>query len=309
MSRSNVGQERILKLLVLLLQRPGRYTKAELAEYFGRDERTIYRDVKLLRQVGFEVSEVDGRYRLIENKQLEKLDRLLHFSAADRDYLRSVLEKHYPNSDQNHRILRRLERFYDFDRLGYQKLRRPYLAKIDALQKAQDEQRVAVLRGYRSTSSNRVADRRVEPFHLMPEHDLVQTFDLDAGGLRHFRLSRFGRVELTDERWQHENQHRIQLADPFHIVSDAQEWVRVRLTVGGYNELVERFPLTEQHILPDAEPGIYEFAAKVNAQFWGLSNFLMGNFHHVVEVGEPAGLRRLLVAQANEMNKKLNFFD
>lgn len=83
--------------------------------------------------------------------------------------------------------------------------------------------------------------------------------------------------------------------DPFRIVSDEQAMVHLRLRVGGYNELVERFPLSKAYIQEDAEEeGIYDFQCRVNRKFYGLTNFILGFHHQVVEVLEPEELKEHL---------------
>ena len=85
---------------------------------------------------------------------------------------------------------------------------------------------------------------------------------MEQKGLRHFRLSRFTRVIITDETWEHEGHHVIRKTDPFRIVDNDQIFLHIRFKMGAKNELLERFPLTKNHILETDDEGIYDLQCK-----------------------------------------------
>ena len=125
---------------------------------------------------------------------------------------------------------------------------------------------------------------------------------MDKKELRHFRISRIKRIRPTETPWAYEDQHQVLATDPFRIVDDRQVMVHLRLKVGAYNELVERFPLSKAYIQEDAqEEGIYDFQARVNHQFFGLTNFILGFHHQIVEVLEPEGLKAHLRGEMDRM--------
>ena len=79
--------------------------------------------------------------------------------------------------------------------------------------------------------------------------------------------------------------------DPFRIVDDRQVMVHLRLKVKFTTSWWE-LP-TFQGLHPGGRPGrgIYDFQARVNHQFFGLTNFILGFHHQIVEVLEPEGLK------------------
>jgi predicted DNA-binding transcriptional regulator YafY len=135
----------------------------------------------------------------------------------------------------------------------------------------------------------------VEPFKVNVVEDTVQTYDVVRNKVNHFRISRAARVTVTDRPWQHEAQHINREIDPFRIVNDDQVMVHLRLNLAAYNELTERFPSTQRHIMEASTPNMYDFQCKVNSQFLGLSNFILGFFHYgAIEIGQPDSLRQHL---------------
>lgn len=294
---------RIVHILRTLIESPNRYTARELAERHGVSADTIEGDFHAFRTAGFEIKPDEKfRYAFIRDKPYQQLKDLLHFSEEDQALLYQAIDN-LPSQTERHRKLRaKLGSLYDFGRLGHAYLRKPYLSKVDLLEQARREKRQAVLEGYRSSNSNTISDRSVEPFHVQPAEDTVQTFDVEKGVVNHFRISRIGRVRLLDESWQHAGHHNIRQCDPFRIVGNDQIMVHLRMQVGAYNELIERFPLTKSHIEEAQEPGVYDFQCSVNSQFLGLANFILGFHHQGIEILAPDALRERLREVVSKMD-------
>ncbi|MFZ4475360.1 MAG: helix-turn-helix transcriptional regulator [Saprospiraceae bacterium] len=293
---------RIARLIRAIVERPNHYTKKALAELYVVSEDTIKGDIEAIRNGGFElITDERYRYYFVLDKPHKQLKHLLHFSEEDQLLLYQAIDTLPCTTERQQQLKNKLGSLYDFTRLGHAYLRKPYLSKVDLLEQARKEKRQAILVGYHSSNSNTISDRVVEPFHVSPSEDTVQTFDVDKGLVNHFRISRFTRVRLLETAWQHEGHHIIRRTDPFRIVGNEQVHVRVRLKVGAYNELTERFPLTKGHIVEDAMEGMYEFQCMVNSQFFGLSNFILGYYHQGIVVLEPEDLVLHLREEINKM--------
>ena len=245
----------------------------------------------MLKNVGLTIeSDQKSRYALVIEKPYRELKDLLHFSEEEQLLLYQAIDN-LPNSTSRHQKLKtKLGSLYDFSRLGHSYLRKPYLTKVDLLERAQKEKKQVLLEDYYSSNSSKIGNRTVEPFHVSPSEDMLHAVDLEKKMVRHFRLSRFSRVKLLDTSWEQEKLHIIMQTDPFRIVSDNQVMVHLRLSVGAFNELTERYPLTRIHIVPAEKPEVFDFQCRVNHQFLGLSNFILGFYHLDIEVLEPESL-------------------
>lgn len=297
---------RIVRIIIDLLDKQMGYTKKELMAKYDKGEDMILEDISILRLAGF-IIETDKkhRYAFKENKPYKQLKNLLHFSEDDKFLLERAIDQVAPHTKSGERLKRKLGALYDYHKLGHAYLRKPYLTKLDLLEKAQQEKKVVILEDYRSSNSNNISNRNVEPFYINPSDDSLHAFDIDKKELRHFRISRFKRVLSTDIDWQFEGFHHIKLTDPFRINDDNQISVHIRFDVGAYNELIERFPKTELYIQEDAEVGIYDFQCKVNHKFIGLTNFILGFHHQLVEIVEPEILREHISEELEKIRKKL----
>ncbi len=296
---------RIALLLRVLIDSPNRYTVRDLAARYGVSADTIEGDFAAFRAAGFEIKPDEKfRYAFIRDKPYQRLKDLLHFSEEDQALLYQAIDN-LPNQTERHRRLKsKLGSLYDFGRLGHAYLRKPYLNKVDLLEQARQEKKQVVLENYHSSSSGTVEDRTVEPFHVSPENDMVQTYDVVKKKVNHFRISRFVRVRILDAPWQFEGHHNIRYTDPFRIVGNDNDpvMVHLRLGVGACNELTERFPLTKNYIEETAKKGVYDFQCRVNSQFLGLSNFILGFHHQGIEIIEPDALREHLRTVVANMN-------
>jgi predicted DNA-binding transcriptional regulator YafY len=293
---------RILKLQRLLLEQPFRYTKRQLAERIGIKPDAMKDYFDNLKTAGYEVKfDEQYRYGFSADKTYEELKDFLHFSKKEQEFLLDVINRLGHHDPSLEKLKRKIVSIYDFSRLGNPTLRKPHLSKIDLLEQAKREKRQVILLEYHSSNSNDISDRRVEPFDPNPANDMLQAFDINKKDIRHFRISRVTRIQLTNDPWAHETLHRVEATDPFYIVDDNQVPVHLRLTVGAKNELVERFPLSQVYIQPAEEPGIYDFQCKVNCQFKGLTNFILGFYHRIVEVLHPDALIEHLNKEVQNM--------
>ena len=293
---------RLTRVLRAVLEYPFGYTKQSLADTYGVSRDTISGDFRALESAGFVLDKDERhRYAFKVDKPLRQLKDLLHFSEEDQAALYQAIDNLPIGSERARNLKAKLGSLYDFHRLGYAYLRKPHLAKVDLLLQAKAEKRQVYLIDYRSSNSNAIGTRKVEPFHISPADDTLQAFDVDKHILRHFRISRFSRVQITELPWRHEGHHNIMHVDPFRIVDNDQRMIHLRLGVGAYNELVERYPLTRSHIEVTEDANVFDFQCAVNHRFYGLTNFILGFHHQVIEVLAPEDLKAHLREEVAKM--------
>lgn len=293
---------RIMRIMRALIERPYGYTIQQLADRYGVHADTIRGDFEACRNADF-ILDMDDRHRyaFVPDQPLRQLKELLHFTEEDQFLLDQAIDLIAVQSVRGDRLKRKLASLYDFRKLGHSYLRKPYLSKIDRVQEAREKKVRVILRDYRSSNSNTVTDRLVEPFHASPADDILHAYDVVLEKIRHYRISRFTRVEMTDAAWEFEHRHIVMPTDPFRIVDAKQVNVHIRMRVGAYNELVERFPVTRAYLQESHEPDVFDFQCMVNHQFLGLTNFILGHHHQVIEVLEPEALIDLLNSEAKKM--------
>ena len=294
---------RLLRIMRALLERPHGYTLRQLADIYKKSKGTIKNDFRAFKDAGFVLDyDTKFRYAFVQDQPYKELKDLLHFSEEEQFILEEAIDQIERHTKRGKRLKAKLGSLYNYRKLGHSYLRRPYLSKVDLLVQAQKEGRRVYLEAYRSSNSNTVSNRYVEPFHISPPDDMLHAFDVEKKALRHFRISRFVRVRLTEKPWEYEDQHSVMRTDVFRIVESKQVMVHLRLGVGAYNELVERFPLTKAYIQEDTQQEKYDFQAMVNHRFWGVTNFILGYYHQGIEVLEPESLLQHLRQTIEQMD-------
>lgn len=300
----NSPKYRLLAILKNLLERPYYYTRKMLATQYNVNADTIKKDFNELRDADFMVT-LDEKYRyaIVPNKSMEFLEDVLFFTEAEKDYLLEALIKSNVPDRRLEKIREKLETIYDVSKLGSSLFSKTFLTKANLLEQAKQQKRVVKLINYRSTNSSDVTDRMIEPFSVSTKEDILHAFDTNKKEIRHFRISRIERVEIQNTPWQYETQHYVMATDPFRIVKDQQVRVHIKLKVGGYNELIERFPLTQAYLHPSAEEAdVFDFECKVNESFYGLTNFILGYHEHIIEIVEPESLIEHIKAHIGRIN-------
>jgi len=300
----NSPKYRLLAILKDLLERPNHHTRKMLATKYNVNVDTIKKDFNELRDADFMVKpDKKHRYAIVPNKSMEFLEDVLFFTETEKDFLLDALVKANATDRRLEKIREKLETIYDVSKLGSSLFSKTFLTKANLLEQAKQQKRVVKLINYRSTNSSDVTDRMVEPFSVSTKEDILQAFDTDKQVIRHFRISRIERVELQKLDWAYETRHYVTATDPFRIVNDRQVRVHIKLKVGGYNELTERFPLTQAYLQPSAdEAGIFDFECKVNERFFGLTNFILGYHEHIIEIVEPESLIEHIKAHIGRIN-------
>ncbi len=298
-------RERVIQVLLRILLHPYKFTRRDLAKHFEVSKDTIDEDIEAIMATGLQFHQDRPHYRcaVLPDTTFRELEHLQPLTKEDRFLINDALER-FASSAKAHYLRNKLESLYDFQQLGLRALRRPALERIERLEAAKQQQQAVVLKNYHS-NSNEIRDRRVEPFHIDADLDTLQAFDLDSGETRHFRLSRIERVETTGQPWQHARSHVLKYTDVFRIADNEQVSVQLRLDVMAHNALVEAYPMARYETSPGAAPNTFHFQARVNSQFYGLINFIMGNASHVEVLG-PEGLKQRIREEAENILKKIS---
>lgn len=300
-------RERIINVFLLILSKPYRYTVRELSQELGATLKVIREDIQILREQGFDIppsSEHQNRLGINLRREYKELEYLQPLSDSDKATLKRALNYHLSEKDAAY-LGQKLDNLYDFQQLNLRALRQPALDRIDQLTRARKEKRRVILKDYRSAHSNEVSDRTVEPFVIDPAVDLLHAYNVEQRQTRHYRLSRITRIQVLEEVWQYESDHRHKVTDIFGIVNNQQVFIHLTVNVFAYNWLLEHFPATKSYLEPAADEHTWDLQCKVNKEFLALKPFLAANAEHVI-IHKPAALREEMVAFAKKMQKKFS---
>jgi predicted DNA-binding transcriptional regulator YafY len=299
------GRTRSLRILFAIVESPFIYTRKRLAEKYEVDESTIKKDFEAFKEGGFTlVADKHYRYGLSAEKKYDNLIKHLIFTKKEEDILTEALQKMGTNDKAVDKLQKKLSRVYDVSKLN-NVFDKNFLTKMDLLEKAIKDKKVVILKDYHSTNSSTVRNRTVEVFSVSAEDDIVHAYDLEDKNIKHFRISRISKLDITQTDWQYESSHYIQSTDCFRIHDNKQVSVHLRIKVGAYNQLLEQYPTARTFLKPTSEsPDAYDFQCKVNHRFFGLSNFIMGNYRNIEAIYEPESLIEYVEGEARKLLEK-----
>jgi predicted DNA-binding transcriptional regulator YafY len=296
---------RTLKIFRIIIESSKRYTKQALAQKFNVSKDTIEDAFKAIKTAGFNLEHDNSfRYHIVLDKSFEYLKSLLVFSTKEENLIIEGLQNIKHDNTTVERLMRKISRIYDASKMN-NTFNKNFLTKMDILEKSILDENVVIFKNYHSTNSNTIKDRHVEVFQVNAEDDIVHAYDLQEQAVRHFRISRISRVDATEKPFEFKKRHIPQPTDPFRIHDTQQVKVHLRLKVRAYNQLLEQYPVTRAYLKPSSEsPDVYDFECKVNHRFYGLSNFIMGEYESITEILEPESLIDFIKEEAKKIIEK-----
>lgn len=265
--------ERLLRLLMLLIGKR-LYTRKELAERSGISERTIYRYLDTIESAGFILDRKDDTYCLkTDTPTIRTLQELLHFSNEEAYLLFNTISQLQGASPLKDCLARKLNTLYDFRALAQLKDGNIH-EQVHLLSEAIRNRQQVCLRNYRSSNSENITDRKVEPFDFLADYTAVWCYDTVSNSCKQFKISRIQEVQLSDSSWQFAEKHQIPFTDAFRM-SDSKPFTEVEalLNLKACNLLKEEFPLAEEYIQQEDQG--YRLRVPI-ANFHGIGRFVLG---------------------------------
>ena len=301
-------RERIIKLMLLILGNPYTYTRKNIEKKLGITQKVFEEDIQILRNLNLtvEYKRPNYTYAILPEKGFKELEYLSPLSDKDRARITNALRT-IPDKERLY-LNKKLDSLYDFQKLGIRALRKPALEKIDRLEMAKKKEVCVILENYYSNSSN-PRNRKVEPFAVDANLDTLQAYDVEGKGkgIRHFKLNRIDRVIiLNDEPWHFKTEHHPKKTDVFRIADDNKVMVHLELDMQGRNVLLDTFPQAREFLEKGTEANTFDFQSEVNASFYGITNFILGNSENVTVIG-PDSLKEHLQKRARKIIDKYNF--
>jgi predicted DNA-binding transcriptional regulator YafY len=297
-----MDQQKMQKLLRLLMMLSGKrfYPIREIKERLECGDRTAYRYLETFESAGFLIEKNKGNYRLQKsNTQVRTLLNLVHFSEEELVIIYETLELIEGTSPMKEQLIRKLNVLYDYKAL--EQLRQgDDLTKIQVLSDAIQNKKQVILKNYRSSNSDKITDRKVEPFDYLPDYRSVWCYEYESKSCKQFKLARIHEIELINRDWENEDLHKVHFTDAFRISSlKSIGKIEAKLSLKAYNLLLEEFPLSHEFI--KEEKGFYDLKIPV-AGYQGIGRFVMG-LPGEIEVLGNKGFKEFV-----KMEKK-KFFD
>lgn len=258
---------------------------AQLAERTQLHPRRIYRLLEVFPHAGLTLERQRHSYRISADAPfLRRVTSFLHFTPDEVLTLQQILTA-VPNHSVQARLLReKLERSSSESLFIPPDVDEVTGRNIRTIFEAIEEKRIVVLKGYRSSRSQK-RDRFVEPYAFLPGNRDVRCFEINSQTNKTFNLSRADAVELVDLRWSFPNEHRPLMVDLFHFSGETTTEVRLRLGALAKGVLLDEYPQAENQLTQEDESHWLWTAAFCSMK--GIGRFVMGLLEDIEIVDSP----------------------
>lgn len=273
--------------MLLMLTENRQWTIDMMCERLGLQRRNIYYYLEFFKQAEFGVKKRNGYYYISRQSPfISKLCDVVKFSDAEAITIRRMLDASDSKDPLVQSIKNKLERFYDFNIIEKTLLNKEQAKMVQKIYEAIASERMIIIHDYSSPHSSSVMNRIVEPFLLMNGNRDLRAYEQSSKMNKTFRISRMGRIELTDKPWENRNKHRQMFTDYFNFSGEQPQEVTLRLDQLSYNVLMEEYPQAERDITPDEDGRHWTFRASVCSMI-GIGRFVLGLFDHIEIINSP----------------------
>ncbi|MBQ3635077.1 MAG: WYL domain-containing protein [Bacteroidales bacterium] len=298
--------ERTLELMKLLSGGAIRYTVRDLAERLGTSERSIYRYFDSFNNVGLDVQRLsDGTWQIsAAGRRISQTNEYVHIEYDEARTLCELIEKLKNSNPMKAPLLKKFADLYKEESSIFGEeleLDEKVADNLKLLRKAIHQKRCVTLKNYSSANSGSTADRHVEAFKITSDRQSVWCLDTDDMALKRFKLARIGGVEVSNETWMHEREHKQLFTDIFGMSGVGMRTVKLKIGQRAKNLLTEEYPKSKKHIYNTAGENYLEV---VVASYEGIGRFVMG-LSDDIEIISPEDFKEHIRERARKIIGKI----
>ena len=199
---------RVFRLINLLKSSPSKSIK-RLSESMEVSERSLYRYMELLADVGFVVQK-DGSNRYFLNH-----DHIESFTKEEAELISKSISSNNKSNPLVKSIRTKLVLLDEMNVASNEIVASHYSKVISKLQEAIETKSQVILPKYQSASTESVSDRLVEPVSFSSNFDSITAFEVESGLNKFFKIERIGDVQILDNPFEYVAKHEYLESDIF----------------------------------------------------------------------------------------------
>ena len=252
---------RVLQLITQLQNKPSKSVRF-IANMLECTERTTYRYLDLLKQLGFDIQKDEhNKFFIVSDKQSEEfftkeeagyLIQMVKTAGKENKLQEAVLKKIYLKSEVSHQA---------------NSLFKAHLSKlVEKLNIGIANHKKVLLKQYHSVNSNKISDRVVEPFQFTENYNAICAFEIASKQNKYFNLERIIDVEVLEVTQENQEQHQVEKTDVFGFTERNGEKfvVELQLSLRAYILFKEANSGLEKFITKIENSDLYLLKVKVN---------------------------------------------
>jgi len=274
---------RVFQLIAYLRAKPAKTTK-QLMQFLNTSERTVYRYIEMLRDLGFVVDkDFSGRLSITAGPHSD----FVPFTPQESAFLEKLIlgagRKHLLAESLLKKIRTSGEMHAGADILLSSKLS----ALIEQIALAIQEGKQLYIENYISAHSQQMSDRVVEPVCFTDNYRSLSAYEIKTGENKYFNVERMGGVRIINRKMKHTDKHLFYKPDIFGFQGkNPDKSIAFEMSLRAATLLKEEFPMSAVHISRDDKKGVFRFAASVQS-FKAPARFVKGLNNEVQVTGSP----------------------
>lgn len=281
---------RVLQLISLLKKEPAKSIRF-LSGILESTDRTVYRYLDLVKELGFELQkDQNNKFLIIGNDDFETAS----FSNEEATLLRDLVLSTGKESKLRDSLLQKIYLQSELAIQGNQILKANLGIMVTKINTAIIENKRILLKSYHSINSQKISDRVIEPIRFTDNYNSICGFELETKTNKYYNIERITEVVLLNEEVQFQKFHQLDEMDAFGFskLNGETFQVELTLTLKAYILLKEGYPKIEKHINKDKNSDTYILKIEVNNPK-PITRFILGLKDDIEVTGSKKFLKHL----------------
>ena len=281
---------RVLQLISLLKKEPAKSIRF-LSGILESTDRTVYRYLDLIKELGFELQRDQyNRFLIINEDEVESYS----FSNEEVELLKELLLSVGKDSKLKDSILKKIY-FKSEIAIHGNHILKAHLGKIvEKLSGAIQNKKRVILKEYHSANSQKISDRLVEPITFSDNYNSLIAFEVETVENKYFNIERITDVIELNTNQEFQEKHKKDKLDIFGFseLNGEKFEVELRLTLRAYLILKEEYPLVQPYVKKEPNKETYLLKCIVNNPK-AITRFILGFPEDVEVVGSEKFMKYL----------------
>ncbi|MFD3393405.1 WYL domain-containing protein [Aquirufa sp. OSTEICH-129V] len=239
---------RVFKLITLLKTYPAK-TIRRLSQSLEVSERSTYRYLDLLAELGFEVTkDMHNKFSLGGDQIVDP------FTKEEAQLIHEVLSVSVKNNPLVASIKAKLPSM-EVSNILSNNIVSGHLAKLVAqINESIASQHQLRLLKYQSASSESITDRLVEPIGFTSNYQYLCAFEVESKQNKYFKIERMGSIEVLADSFQFTSMHKLLNPDVFGFNEGEESFpIQLRLSMRAQLWLRDDYPDTVKYLTEQAD--------------------------------------------------------
>ena len=283
---------RVLQLMTLLRKAPPKSIRF-LAGVLESTDRTVYRYLDLVKELGFELhKDHNNKFQIVSGDEYQQIS----FSNEEVSLLRDLVLSTGKDSKLKDSLLQKIYLQSELAIQGNHILKANLGRMVEKINYSITEKKRILLKGYHSLNTQKISDRIIEPITLTDNYNSVCGFEVETQLNKYYNLERITEVIQLEEEQQFHQLHQMDEIDVFGFSEKNGQKFSVELLVSlrAYILLKEQYPKIENHITKEINTEKYRVNIDVNNPK-PITRFILGLKAEIEILGSDSFLKHLSI--------------